>query len=58
MKEMRRKMTNDGWIFLTIWNGGLSLYWYYRYVKVVKLVADPEFLRRALEIIEEWEEDD
>lgn len=51
-------MTNDGWIFLTIWNGGLSLYWYYRYVKVVKLVADPEFLRRALEIIEEWEEND
>lgn len=51
-------MSKDAFIFLTVWNGALALYWYYRYTRVVTLIADPEFLKRALQIMKEWEEDD
>lgn len=50
-------MSKDLWIFLTIWNGIGAFYWYYKYVQVVKLIADTEFLERALEYMKEWEDD-
>ena len=51
-------MSKDMWMFLAFWNGAGAFYWYYRYTKVVRLIADPEFLIRALEVMEEWEDYD
>lgn len=46
-------MSKDMWMFLAIWNGVATFYWYFKYRKAVIMFSDPKVLKKALEILKE-----
>lgn len=51
-------MTKDMWMFLAIWNGVSSVYWYVKFKRAMIVFSDPVVLEKALQILKEWEKDD
>lgn len=46
-------MSKDMWMFLAIWNGVSSVYWYMKFRRAMIMFADPRVLKKALEMLRE-----
>lgn len=46
------------WMFLAIWNGVATFYWYAKFRRAMSMFSDPRVLRRALQMLKEMEKND